>query len=74
MSIVTDTGKNYTRSWWRLKHLRSEPIISLRENQNKEKETFLKTASSGTLPRVLENLGELYKILDHRLLLEEVVI
>ena len=71
MSTVTDTGKNYTRI---LKHLRSEPIISLTENQNKEKETFLKTASSGTLPRVLESLGELYKILDHRLLLEEVVI
>ena len=33
-----------TRSWWGLKRVRSENIISLKENQNKEKKPFLKNA------------------------------
>ena len=52
----------------------SEPRICLREGQNKEKEPFLKIASWGALARALESLGQLYKILDHRLLLTKAVI
>ena len=37
-----------TRSRWKLKCFRSEPRICLSENQNKEKQLFLKIASSGT--------------------------
>ena len=37
-----------TRIRWRLKRFCSEPRTSLRENQNKEKEPFLKIASLWT--------------------------
>ena len=57
-----------------IKRLRSELRICLSENQNKEKKPFLKIASSETLARVLESLGELYKVLDCRLLLTKAVI
>ena len=42
--------------------MRFEPRSCLRENKNKEKKPFLKIALSGTEV----NLGELYKIIDHR--------
>ena len=63
-----------TRSRWRLQRLRSEPRVCLRKIQNKEEEPFLKIASSGTVAKALESLGELYEILDHRLLLTEAII
>ena len=44
---ITSAKQTETRSRWRLKRLRSEPRICLIENQNKEKEPFLKIASSG---------------------------
>ena len=60
--LVARTAKQWltqTRSRWRLKLLRSEPRICLRENKNKEKQPFLKVASSERLARVLESLDEL---------------
>ena len=38
--------KNVARNPWRHRRLRSEPTSRLRENQNREKELFLKIASS----------------------------
>ena len=69
-----DFYQDWTRSQGELNRLRSEPRTCLRENQNKEREPFLKIASSGTLARVLESLGELYKTFDHRILLAEAAI
>ena len=40
--------KKKTRTRWRLKHLRSEPGICLTENQNNEKELFIKIVLSRT--------------------------
>ena len=45
-SYIWHSVEKGTQNWPRLKHLRSEPWICLRKNQNKEKEPFLKIASS----------------------------
>ena len=46
-----NTSIKQTRSRWRVMHLRSKDTSRLRENRNKEKKFFLKTASSQTLSR-----------------------
>ena len=64
----------------KFKRLRSEPRIFLGENQNKQKQTFLKMLHQEhflvmlDLEKISESLGELYKILYHRLLLTEAFI
>ena len=47
-NISNNSMRKETRSQWRLKPLRSEPRICLPENENKEKKSFSKIASSGT--------------------------
>ena len=45
LTFSCNAVENKTRSRWRLKHMRFEPIICLRKNQNKEKIASLGTFS-----------------------------
>ena len=62
-----------TRSRWRLTSLCSEPRICFRENQNKEKEPFLKVALSEHF-FVMLHRGKNFRELHHRLSLTEAAI